>query len=98
MLMTKKQYTEALSSDEGGDKLLSAKASVNLVEAIVQNSGYIQIQRKVENELKHKTIWHRIQGLPDAYDKVFAFFSLAQFMLTQFGIKIGICVSRNVCS
>jgi len=84
VLMALKGYADAESAyqesvelaDRGGDKLLSAKASVNLIEAMVQSGDYKQVKDKPI----HKKTLQLLKELPDSHDKAFALIGFAQFM------------------
>jgi len=96
VLTAQKQYADALKiyeesvelADKGSDKLLSAMASINIFEAVVQNGDYEKIEVKVKSELELETILHRIQESLDSYDKVFALIRISQLMLRSLESKL----------
>jgi CHAT domain-containing protein len=89
-----KEYAKAFGAyeksvnlaNQAGDKLLSAKASINLFDAKVQSGNYEQVYEqvkdKIQDELERKTIFQQLKELPDSLDKAFALMNISQIMLT----------------
>jgi CHAT domain-containing protein len=89
-------YKESVElANKGGDKFLSVKASINLIEAAVQRAvqsddggDYNEVADKVRYELKYKSILRQLKKLPDSLDKAFALINVAQLMLTSLEYKL----------
>ncbi len=81
LLVAQEKYDEAITvyqqsvklSDQVGDKLLSAKTLVNMLQAMMRRDKNGQLKQ----ELSDKTVFQRIQQLPDSHDKAFALIRLA---------------------
>jgi len=63
-------------AEKVGDKLLSAKIEINLIQGAAQFGDY----EKIETELKNKTIFQQVQQLSDSHDKAFALIRLAHLV------------------
>jgi CHAT domain-containing protein len=70
-------YEESIQlAQKVGDKLLSVKVEINLIQGVVQFGDY----EKIETELKNKTIFQQVQNLSNSHDKAFAFIRLAHLV------------------
>ena len=86
MFMVQKKYAKALQvykesvslSDKAGDRVLSAKTSVNILQGSVESGLF----GKIESEIKARTVLQRVKQLSNSHDKAFALIKLAHILWT----------------